>query len=59
MGLTLLEAYEQLVARIHRDFNFDASESAPPEDEYWATTCDNLVRFAEELDSRLEAGGLR
>lgn len=45
----LADALELLLARIHRDFNFDASESAPPDDEYWARLMDDLVRHADEL----------
>lgn len=43
------DALERLHARIHRDFNFDASESAAPDDERWARVMDDLVTFADSV----------
>jgi hypothetical protein len=43
------DALERLHARIHRDLNFDASESAAPDDERWARVMDDLVTFADEI----------
>jgi len=43
------EALERLHGRVHRDFNFDASESAAPDDERWARVMDDLVAFADEV----------
>jgi len=46
---TSFDALERLHARIRRDFNFDASESAAPDDERWARVMDDLVTFADEV----------
>lgn len=44
------EALERLHGRIHRDFNFDAGECAPPtEDEIALRMMDDLVTFADEV----------
>jgi hypothetical protein len=44
------DALEKLHARIHRDFNFDAGECAPPtEDEPALRMMDDLVTYATEL----------
>lgn len=43
------QALERLHARVHRDFNFDANESAAPDDERWARVMDDLVTFADEV----------
>ena len=44
------QALERLHSRIHRDFNFDASECAPPtEDEPALRMMDDLVTFADEV----------
>lgn len=51
---TTESAFDQLHARINRDFNFDAAESAAPEDEYWARLMDDLVTFANDLSHALE-----
>ena len=51
-------AFEHLHARVNRDFNFDAAESACPEDEYWARLMDDLVTFANDLSQALEAVSL-
>jgi hypothetical protein len=52
--VVLIEALEQLHARITRDFNFEASESAAPEDERWARTIDDFVGFADEIADEIE-----
>jgi hypothetical protein len=49
-------AFEALHARVHRDFNFDASESAAPDDEYWARLMDDLVIYADEVHPEIETG---
>lgn len=47
---TAFEALERLHARVHRDFNFDAGECAPPtEDEPALRMMDDLVRFADDV----------
>lgn len=46
---TVFGVLTKLHMRIHRDFNFDASESAAPDDERWARVMDDLVTFADEL----------
>jgi len=46
---TAFDALERLHARIHRDLNFDANESAAPDDERWARVMDDLVTFADEV----------
>lgn len=46
---TAFEALERLHARVHRDFNFDANESAAPDDERWVRVMDDLVTFADEV----------
>lgn len=51
-----IDAFEQLVMRIHRDFNFDAGECAPPEGEAALRMMDDLVRYTEELSLKLETG---
>lgn len=52
----LTDAFEHLVMRIHRDFNFDAGECAPPEGETALRMMDDLVRYTEELSLKLETG---
>jgi len=54
---TYIEAFERLSMRVHRDFNFDAGESAAPADERWARVMDDLVTFTEELADRLDPMG--
>ena len=49
------EAFERLHNRITRDLNFEASESAAPEDERWARTLDDLRQFADDLWDEAEA----
>jgi len=49
-------AFERLHARVHRDFNFDAAESAAPDDEYWARLMDDLVIYADEVHPEIETG---
>ena len=47
---TAFDALERLHARIHRDFNFDAGECAPPtEDEPALRMMDDLVTYADDL----------
>jgi hypothetical protein len=62
-GNPAFDALERLHARIHRDFNFDASESAAPDDERWARVMDDLVTFADKVylplaDAQEAAGGV-
>lgn len=47
-------AFEALHARVHRDFNFDAGESAPPEGETALRMMDDLVTFADECHPEIE-----
>jgi hypothetical protein len=59
------DALEKLHARIHRDFNFDAGECAPPtEDEPVLRMMDDLLTYATELymplaDAAVGSGRLR
>jgi hypothetical protein len=48
------DAFEQLHRRITRDLNWEASESAAPEDERWARTLDDLRQFADDLRDKTE-----
>lgn len=50
------DAFEKLHARIHRDFNFDAGECAPPEGETALRMMDDLVTFAGECHPEIEPG---
>lgn len=50
-----INAFEQVRARIHRELNFDASESAPPDDEHWARILDDLVRLTDQLAQPVDA----
>lgn len=52
---TTESAFDQLHARINRDFNFDAGECAPPEGETALRMMDDLVTFANDLSHGLEA----
>lgn len=52
------EAFEKLQLRIHRDFNFDAGECAPPEGETALRMMDDLVTFANECDPERHAAEL-
>lgn len=48
------DAFEQLHRRITRDLNWEASESAAPDDERWARTLDDLRQFADDLWDKTE-----
>lgn len=46
--VVLVEALEQLSARITRDLNVEAGEAAAPEDPRWARTLERFVTFADQ-----------
>lgn len=48
------EAFEKLAARVSMVCDFDASESAAPEDERWALELDQLATFARTLADETE-----
>ena len=54
----LAEALEKITLRVGLVCNFDAGESAPPEDERWATELDELNTFVEQTVEDLEKKGL-
>lgn len=49
-------AFESLHARLLRDLPGDGSELPQPDDKFWATQLDELVRFADECNP--ENGGV-
>lgn len=53
------DAFEQLHSRVRRLCNFDASESAAPEDESLARDMDDLASFADALADKTEAATMQ
>ena len=51
---TWREAFERLAARVSRVCDFDANESAAPEDERWARELDQLAEFARDIAHETE-----